>query len=168
MAPIAQRLALCVLIFSMVIATATGAEKPAAVPNPPGNAPATSSPGPSAPVSWRTLGQVEDQTVNNRVVPKFSPAILALDKREVTLQGFMLPLDAGRKQKHFLLSANVPSCPFCLPGGAESIIEVLCAKPITFTNDPITITGRLSVLQNDPNGLWYRVTAAMPANEKRK
>ncbi len=74
----------------------------------------------------------------------------------------MMPLEPGAKQKRFLLSANVPSCPFCMPGGPESLIEVLCKKPIAFNMEPIVISGKLSVLKDDPTGLWYRVTDAAP------
>jgi hypothetical protein len=111
-------------------------------------------------VSWKTLAQVEEVNVNNRVVLKFSAQIAALDSKEVRLQGFMMPLDSGAKQKRFLLSANVPSCPFCMPGGPESLIEVLCKTPIAFNMEPIVISGKLSVLKDDPTGLWYRVTDA--------
>lgn len=114
-------------------------------------------------VSWKTLAQVEEVKVNNRVLPKFSPQITALDSKEVRLQGFMMPLEPGMKQKRFLLSANVPSCPFCMPGGPDSLIEVLCKKPIAFNMEPIIISGKLSVLSDDPTGLWYRVTDAVLA-----
>ena len=72
----------------------------------------------------------------------------------------MLPLEPGKKHRRFLLSANVPSCPFCMPGGPESLIEVLCKEPITFNMEPIVISGKLSVLKDDPTGLWYRITDA--------
>jgi len=111
-------------------------------------------------VSWKTLADVGEVTIKNRVLPRFSDQIVALDQHEVKLQGFMLPLDPGKMQKRFLLSANVPSCPFCLPGGPESLIEVLCSKPIAFSAEPIMISGTLSVLRDDPNGLWYRVKDA--------
>ena len=111
-------------------------------------------------VSWRTLGQVEEVKINQKLVPKFSTEIVALENKEVKLQGFMLPLEPGKKHKRFLLSANVPSCPFCMPGGPESLIEVLCKEPITYNMEPIVISGKLSVLKDDPTGLWYRVTDA--------
>ena len=111
-------------------------------------------------LSWKTLSQVEEVKIDNRIGPKFSPQILGLDSKEVRLQGFMLPLGAGKKQTHFLLSANVPSCPFCMPGGPESMVEIHCKEPIVFDMEPIVISGHFSVLKNDPTGLWYRVTEA--------
>jgi hypothetical protein len=111
-------------------------------------------------VSWKTLGRVEEMKVNQRIVPKFSTEITALDGKEVRLQGFMMPLEAGRKQRRFLLSGNVPSCPFCMPGGPESLVEVLCKDAVNFKMDPIVISGKLSILKDDPSGLWYRITDA--------
>ena len=111
-------------------------------------------------VSWKTLGQVEEVKIGHRLVHKFNTEITALDSKEVQLQGFMMPLEAGKKHKRFLLSANVPSCPFCLPGGPESLVEVLCRDAIIFKMEPIVISGKLSVLKDDPSGLWYRVTDA--------
>jgi hypothetical protein len=116
-------------------------------------------------LSWKTLAQVEEVKVNDKLVPKFSAQISALDTKEVRLQGFMMPLEPGTKQKRFLLSANVPSCPFCMPGGPDSLIEVLCKKPIAFNMEPIVISGKLSVLKDDPTGLWYRVTDAALVSE---
>jgi len=109
---------------------------------------------------WKTLAQVEEVKINDRLVPKFSSQITALDSKEVRLQGFMMPLEPGMKQKRFLLSANVPNCPFCMPGGPDSLIEVLCKKPIPFNLEPIIVSGKLSVLKDDPTGLWYRMTDA--------
>jgi len=116
---------------------------------------------------WKTLAQVEEVKLDDRLVPKFSAKITALDNKEVKLQGFMMPLEAGQKQKRFLLSANVPSCPFCMPGGPDSLVEVLCRKPIAFNMEPIVISGKLSVLKADPTGLWYRVTDAVLVSEGR-
>jgi len=56
-------------------------------------------------VSWRLLAQVELVRVKDRFLPQFSSGVAALDKKEVKLQGFMMPLELGEKQSHFILSA---------------------------------------------------------------
>src|SRR5262245_40388673 len=43
-------------------------------------------------VSWKTLAQVEPVKQGDKMVPEFSKAILALDRSDVKLQGFMIPL----------------------------------------------------------------------------
>ena len=115
-------------------------------------------------VSWKLLGQVEPIKVKDKLLPQFSDAVLALDQKMVKVQGFMLPLEAGAKISHFLLSAIPQSCPFHLHvGGAESLIEVRTTKPMAFTWDGVILTGKLSVLKNDPEGVIYRLTDATEA-----
>lgn len=112
-------------------------------------------------VSWKTLAEVTPVKQKDRFVPQFSPQISALDKKEVRLQGFMLPLDLGEKQKHFILSSTPPSCAFCLPGGPDAIVEVKAKAPIKYGFEPVVLTGRFTVLRDDPTGLYYRLTDAV-------
>jgi hypothetical protein len=95
-------------------------------------------------------------------MPQFSNSITALDKKEVRLQGFMMPLDMGEKQKRFILSALPPSCAFCLPGGPDQLVEVQAKTAVKYGFDPIVLSGRLTVLRDDPMGLYYRLTEAVP------
>ncbi len=111
-------------------------------------------------VSWKTLAQVEPVKRDGRVVPEFSREILGLDKRQIRIQGFILPMDLGDKQKHFLISAVPPHCPFCLPAGPDAVVEVLARKPVTYGFEPVVLEGKLAVLKDDPNGLLYRMTEA--------
>lgn len=113
-------------------------------------------------VSWKTLAEVTPVKEKDRFVPQFSKAITALDKKEVKLQGFMLPLDMGEKQKRFILTALPPSCAFCLPGGPDQLVEVQARTPVKYGFEPIVVSGRLSVLRDDPMGLYYRLTDAEP------
>lgn len=113
-------------------------------------------------VAWKTLANVQPVKQSDKVVPQFDKAVLALDKKEVKLQGFMMPLEAGERQKHFILTALPPSCGFCMPGGAESVVEVRSKQPIKYTVEPVLLTGKLSVLRDDPTGLYYRLVDAAP------
>jgi hypothetical protein len=113
-------------------------------------------------VSWRTLAQVEAVRVKDRYVPQFSKDVTALDRKEVKLQGFMMPLDMSDRQKRFLLVALPPTCAFCLPGGPEQVVEVLAKTPVKYGFEPIVLSGRLTVLRDDPMGLFYRLTDAVP------
>jgi len=114
-------------------------------------------------VSWRLLAQVELVKLKDRYQPQFSAGIAALDAKEVKLQGFMMPLEMGDKQSHFILSAMPQSCSFCMPGGPESLVEVKTKKPLAFGLEPIVLTGKLAVLKDDPTGVFYRLTDAVPA-----
>lgn len=112
-------------------------------------------------VSWKTLAEVTPVKQKDRFVPQFSKGITGLDKKEVKLQGFMMPLDMGEKQKRFLLVALPPSCAFCLPGGPEQMVEVVAKNPVKYGFDPIILSGKLTVLTDDPMGLYYRLTDAV-------
>lgn len=112
-------------------------------------------------VSWRTLGEVTPVKEKDRFVPQFSKDISVLDRKEVKLQGFMMPLDMGEKQKRFLLVALPPSCAFCLPGGPDQLVEVMAKTPVKYGFEPIVVTGKFAVLKDDPMGLYYRLTDAV-------
>jgi hypothetical protein len=117
-------------------------------------------PGKDGIVPWRTLSQVEAERVGIRMVNKFSDEILALDQKDVKLQGFMVPLDVGDKQKRFLISAVPAECPFCLPAGPEALVEVVARTPVSYGVEAIVVTGRFSVLKDEEGGLLYRLTGA--------
>lgn len=111
---------------------------------------------------WSQLTNVKTRVEKNRVLPVFPADIQALDGKPQRVQGFMMPLEPGEKQTHFLLSSVPLSCAFCLPGGPESMIEVKSKTPIRYGMEPVVVQGRLSVLRDDPYGLYYRVTDAVP------
>ena len=111
-------------------------------------------------VPWRTLAQVETEQVGIRIVNKFSREILALDQKEVKLQGFIVPLDIGERQKRFLLSAVPADCPFCLPAGPDALVEVQARTAVRYGVEPIIVSGRFSVLQGEDGGLLYRLVDA--------
>jgi hypothetical protein len=118
-------------------------------------------------ISWKLLGQVKSEPVGGKVVPQFSPDIRKLDKQEVRLQGYMLPITAGEKHSHFLLTMRPPHCPFCLSLGPEYIVEVKTRNAITHTYDPVVLSGRLAVLSDDPFGLYYRLNDAQLSSASR-
>ncbi|MCS7102194.1 MAG: DUF3299 domain-containing protein [Burkholderiaceae bacterium] len=119
-------------------------------------------------VSWNVLAQVKTKQVGKRLLPEFGEAVRALDKRTVKLQGFMLPIVAGEKHDHFLLTMRPPHCPFCLSLGPEYIVEVRARAPIAHTFEPIVVSGTLTLLPDDPFGLYYRLTAAELSSAPRE
>ena len=112
-------------------------------------------------VSWKTLSEVQAVKQKDKFVPQFSNAINALDKKEIKLQGFMMPLEMGDKQKRFILTSMPPSCAFCLPGGPDQLVEIQAKTPVKYGFEPIVVSGKLVVLKDDPMGLYYRLTDAV-------
>ena len=114
-------------------------------------------------VSWKLLAQVELVKVKDRYQPQFSSGVAALDAKEVKIQGFMMPLEMGDKQSHFILSATPQDCSFCMPGGPESLVEVKTKTPMAYGVAPVILSGKLAVLKSDPTGVFYRLTDAVLA-----
>jgi hypothetical protein len=114
-------------------------------------------------VSWKLLSSVTVKADKSKVIPTFPSGVLALDKRTVKIQGFMMPLEPGDKQSHFLLSSVPTSCSFCVPAGPEGLVEVRSKTPVRYTLEVVTVEGQMAVLNDDPYGMFYRVTQAVPA-----
>lgn len=114
-------------------------------------------------VSWSVLSSVTTKVERNRMVPVFPKPVQALDTTTVKVQGFMLPLEPGQKQKHFLLSAVPTTCQFCVPAGPEGLIEIRSRTPVAYSVEPVVMEGKLAVLTNDPYGVYYRIVDAAPA-----
>lgn len=128
-------------------------------PPPKQTGPVVVDPAPAGTIPWPLLQQAKTiQLPNKKFGPQFTKEIKELDKQEVKLYGFMMPLDQSEKQKRFLLAAWPPHCNFCMPGGPESLIEVLATEPIKFSYEPIVLSGKMHVLENDI--VYYRLTDA--------
>jgi uncharacterized protein len=112
-------------------------------------------------VPWPVLTSIKTRTEKNRVLPVFDAAQLALHQKTQRIQGFMMPLEPGEKQSHFLLSSVPLSCSFCTPGGPESMVEVKARTPVKATMEPVVVEGRFLVLNDDAYGLYYRLTDAV-------
>jgi hypothetical protein len=116
-------------------------------------------------LSWELLAELDLGFTSKgpgqtEVQIRFPDAVKALDGKEVRLAGYMQPLDGGEKHSRFLLSAFPPTCPFCLPGGPAEIVEVEMKQPVKFSYETLTLKGRLTLLQDDPSGLLYRLSEA--------
>lgn len=112
-------------------------------------------------IPWAVLTDVKTRTEKSRILPVFKPAQTGLDQKTQRLQGFMMPLEPGEKQRHFLLSSVPLTCGFCVPGGPESMVEVRTRTPVAYTMEPVVVEGRFAVLSDDPYGLFYRITDAV-------
>ena len=112
-------------------------------------------------VSWKLLAQVELVKMKDRYVPQFSTNVSALDKKDVKVQGFMVPLEMGEKQSHFILAAMPQTCSFCMPGGPEQMVEVKAKRPVAYGFEAVVLSGKLEVLKDDPTGIFYRLTDAV-------
>lgn len=156
-----------VVSLAIVFAAAAGAQLSSPVPQGTGagvhspNSPFAPLPARSDVVPWSVLTAVKTKTEKNKVLPIFDKPQLALNQKTQRIQGFMMPLEPGEKQTHFLLSSVPLSCGFCVPGGPESMVEVKSKTPVRYTMEPVTVEGKFAVLSDDAYGLYYRITDAV-------
>jgi uncharacterized protein len=125
---------------------------------------------PPGTIPWQLLRQVklvEDKAkpvgknpkATPAMRPEFSPRLQELDKQEIKLYGFVMPLSTSPKQKHFLLSPLPSHCPYCVYQGPDSLVEVVAKTPVEYNAwEPIVVTGKFELV-SDPQ-LFYRLTNA--------
>ena len=112
-------------------------------------------------VAWSVLTAITTKNEKNKILPVFGAQQLSLHQKTQKVQGFMMPLEPGERQRHFLLTSVPLSCSFCLPGGPESMIEVRTKAPVKYSLEPVVVEGKFLVLNDDPYGLYYRITDAV-------
>ncbi len=108
--------------------------------------------------TWTIFDQlmykVEKRDGKTRYTPFFPTALKALDGKEVVISGYMVPIHAGRRHHHFMLSVlPVFQCMFCGQDGIPAMVEVRVnqGKKIMFTEEPMTITGTVFLNASDEN-----------------
>jgi len=116
-------------------------------------------------VSWDDLAQVELVLDENGMdmVPSFAEEVQNLRGKTVKVVGFLMPLDAMGNR--MLLSMVSPHCPFCLPGGPESFVELKFDEPVDLTIEPVVVEGELELLDQGWNGYYYRMANARVVRE---
>lgn len=109
-------------------------------------------------VSWKTLSHAKFKEGKSAEV-EFAEDVKKLNGHDITITGYIFPLEASGDQRHFLLSAYPPSCPYCLPGGPTELIEVRLSKPVKFTYDAISLQGTFHLLNGEAlkEGMFYKI-----------
>ena len=91
---------------------------------------------------------------------QYSDSVKALEGKSMAVTGFMMPLEGGEEQKHFLLCKRTPTCPFCMPGGPTEVIEINSDTPVKWVDDMVRIEGALKLLPANDNGMLYQLNGA--------
>jgi hypothetical protein len=114
---------------------------------------------------WKTLSKITykkeyDEMMGFRVdKPVFGPEVVELGGKEITVKGYIIPIEGYKSHKEFIFSAfPYASCFFCGAAGPETIMEVVAKEPIKYTDEPITIKGKLTLNSKDINKLMYRLS----------
>ena len=157
-----QRTVMFILLFAVVLRIDTGSETPPSSLDHRPELQASPLPQMMKGSLWETLATVSYDPYAPNFVPIFSDTLKKVNGKYVELVGFMIPLSAQKKQARFVLTPySLGGCSFCAGGGGpESLVDVRPSEPIDFTYYPVTITGRLELLQKDPSELFFRISKA--------
>lgn len=126
---------------------------------------------PEGAIDWKIFGTTKEIDAQSKTKdgydnfyskPDFQPKVKALDGKEIKVKGYMFPLDETDEQKEFLFGPFPLTCPFQYHVGPSLVIEVHADKhPVEFDYDPVTITGTLELVPDDPEySVFYRLNNA--------
>ena len=120
---------------------------------------------------WKTLSKITykkeyDEMLGFKIdVPVFSQDVLALEGKEVTITGYIIPVEGYKSHKEFIFSAYPYNmCFFCGGAGPETVMEVVALEPVPYTADPVTIKGVLRLNATDINRLMYALEEVKKIN----
>ena len=116
---------------------------------------------------WKTLSKITykkqyDELMGFKIdVPVFSDPIKALENKEVTVKGYIIPVEGYKSHKEFIFSAfPYNMCFFCGGAGPETVMEVEAADPVEYTAEQVYLTGTLVLNDDDINRLMYLIKDA--------
>jgi uncharacterized protein len=123
------------------------------------------APTPRGGVSWTLLESTDEttRTVDGVIYsrPVFPPAVRALAGRRITVAGYMMPLENGATQRHFVMMAYPPGCPFHFHALPDQFIEVYADTPVRLNEtDATVISGVLELTGDDESGVFFRLRNA--------
>jgi hypothetical protein len=116
---------------------------------------------------WKKLGKITykkqyDELMGFKVdVPIFSAEVKALQGKEITIKGYVIPTDGYKSHTEFVFSAfPYNMCFFCGGAGPETVMEIYASEGIPYSTEPITIKGILQLNDKDTNRLMYSLIKA--------
>lgn len=116
---------------------------------------------------WKTLSKISykkeyDELMGFKIdKPVFSESVKALEGKEVTIKGYIIPVEGYKSHKEFIFSAFPYSmCFFCGGAGPETVMEVEATEGIKYSADAIIIKGIIKLNDKDINRLMYKLVNA--------
>ena len=110
---------------------------------------------------WKNFAKCKVKTDQNLSYSiTYAPAVKALNGKNVSISGFMQPLEAKETFRHFLLSKNAPTCAFCPPGAPNEVVEVFSAKPTRWKEIQVTFSGTLNLVNDGKTGVFFQMKDA--------
>lgn len=122
--------------------------------------------------AWKTLAKITykkqyDELMGFKIdVPVFSGPVKALSEKEITIKGYIIPVEGYKSHKEFIFSAfPYNMCFFCGGAGPETVMEVEAAEPVEYTAEQVVLKGTLYLNDSDINRLMYLLKDATLVKE---
>lgn len=116
---------------------------------------------------WETLEKLDlragyDEFLGEEIeVPVFSDELKAFAGKEVTVEGYVIPLQQSGSQDYFVLSRfPYNNCFFCGNAGPETVAEVYTQEKFSFRDTRVRVTGTLALNDEDPLHLFFILSDA--------
>jgi len=123
---------------------------------------------------WKTLSKITykkqyDELMGFKIdIPVFSDPVKALEGKEITVKGYIIPVEGYKSHKEFIFSAfPYNMCFFCGGAGPETVMEVEAAEPVEYTAEQVVLKGKLVLNDQDINRLMYLITDAKLVKEEK-
>ena len=120
---------------------------------------------------WKTLAKITykkeyDEFLGFKIdKPVFSAPIKQMEGEEITIKGYIIPVEGYKSHTEFIFSAfPYNMCFFCGGAGPETVMEVLAAEPVKYTAESVTLSGKLVLNADDINSLMYKLEDARLIN----
>ena len=120
-----------------------------------------------SPSVWKTLGKISfkkdyDEIMGFKVdKPVFSDSVKELEGTEITVKGYIIPVEGYATHSEFIFSAfPYNMCFFCGGAGPETVMEVNSKDGLKYTAESITIKGILRLNDTNNKRLLYKLEEA--------
>jgi len=88
--------------------------------------------------------------------PNFSNQLKLREGKDLTLEGFIIPVQQESDQDYFILSRfPYQACFFCGAAGPETVVEVYSDRGFRYTDEQVRVTGTLRLNDDNPLHLFY-------------
>lgn len=117
---------------------------------------------------WETFDllmyRVDKKNGKTTYIPHFPEPLAKLNGKTVTISGYMIPSNPGRRHNVFLLSVlPIHQCMFCGQNGIPAMTEITMAygKKILISETPVAVRGVVLLNSKDKNRTEIRLRDAV-------
>ena len=79
---------------------------------------------------------------------RFGADLVKLNGRPIRLTGYMLPIEVGVSERHFVITRRSSGYPFCAPPGLTEALEVFLKTSVRYSTEPINVEGRFHLISS--------------------